>query len=257
MNEAVDPLLPVEKPTIWVRAFLIGLPLCLAFMVPLSLVIYYQRKHQPEPAASQFAAMLRKDLNAEDFARYQRIMKQDIGERSLAKPENLDAATAFIESTMGYDNMGYAVQRETFEVKGRPLVNLVAELPGKSKPGEVVLVLAAYDASDVSGIAALMCAAHAVTGSEHARTIRFAAVVNAQDPDPTSNGLWQLAQSEPNSRVTIKKILPLSLFSESALSSWKGAEVQQLTALPGLIASESLDALKKIVAEIETASDAP
>jgi hypothetical protein len=160
-----------------VRAFIIILPLGLSFMVPLSLWIYYQKKHQPEAATSQYAAMLRKDLDADDLTRYARILSQDIGARTLANPDHLDAAASFIESTMGYDNMGYAVQRQAFEARDKPLVNLVAELPGKSKPDEVVLVFASYDEEDALGVSALMCVAHALAGSTHARTIRFAAVM--------------------------------------------------------------------------------
>jgi hypothetical protein len=170
---------PAQKAGCMVRAFLIVLPLGLSFMVPLSLWIYYQKKHQPAPATSQYAAMLRKDLDAEDFTRYARILSQEIGERSLANPDHLDAAASFIESTMGYDNMGYAVQRQEFEAQGRTLVNLVAELPGKSKPDEVVLVVASYDQVDAAGVSALMCVAHALAGSMHARTIKFAAVMEA------------------------------------------------------------------------------
>jgi hypothetical protein len=167
-----------QKAGCMVRAFIIALPIGLAFMVPLSLWIYYQKKHQPEAAISQYAAMLRKDLNAEDFARYARILSQDIGERSLSRRENLDAAASFIESTMGYENMGYAVQRQVFDVQDTTAVNLIAELTGKTKPNEVVLVVANYDEADARGVAALMCVAHAFAGGEHARTIRFAAVMS-------------------------------------------------------------------------------
>ena len=145
MNETESTESPPQKAGCTVRAFLIVLPVGLAFMVPISLWIYYQKKYKPAPATSQYAALLRRDLNAEDFARYTRILSQDIGERSLAKPDNLDAAASFIESTMGYDNMGYAVRRQAFEANGKPLVNLLAELPGKSKSKEIVLVLANYD----------------------------------------------------------------------------------------------------------------
>lgn len=189
MNETEDQAPPTPKPGILVRAFLIVLPVGLSFMVPLSLWIYYQKKNQPAPATSEFAAMLRRELNAEDFARYARILSQDIGERTMANPENLDAAAAFIESTMGYDNMGYAVQRQAFESKDMTVLNLEAELPGKSKPKELVVVVANYDEADAAGISAIMCVAHALAGSDHARSIRFAAVMSG------AGGFGKLRQS--------------------------------------------------------------
>src|SRR4051794_25919208 len=168
MSTTGQPAAPEQRAGYLIRALLIALPIGLGFMIPLSLWIYYQKKHQPVAATSQYAAMLRKDVDAEDFARYVRILSQDIGDRSLAKPENLDAAASFIESTVGYDNMGYAVQRQTFDVQGRPAVNLIAELPGKTKPKELVLVVANYDEPDATGISAVMCAAHAFAGTDHA-----------------------------------------------------------------------------------------
>ena len=60
MSATEGPPAPTEKPGCMVRAFIIVLPLGLAFMVPLSLWIYYQKKHQPEAATSQYAAMLTK-----------------------------------------------------------------------------------------------------------------------------------------------------------------------------------------------------
>ena len=96
MNESQDTSTPPppSRPGFMVRAFLIALPVGLAFMVPVSLWIYYQKKHRPAPATSQYASILRKDLNAEDFARYTRILSQDIGERTLSQPDHLDADAA-------------------------------------------------------------------------------------------------------------------------------------------------------------------
>lgn len=254
MNE---PDITPQKPGILVRAFLIVLPLGLAFMVPLSLWIYYQKKYAPAPAASQYAAMLRRDLNADDFARYVRILTQEVGERSLARPENLEAAAAFIESTLGYDNMGYAVQRQVFEAAGKPLVNLIAELPGSSKPGEEVLVLAAYDGEDASGIAAMMCVAHALTGTAHARTIRFAAVVNAHDLDAAVNGVDQLAQTPASGPRVVKTLVAVSPLLESTPAVWRGALVKPFAHEVRVAGQLSLEALRKLQSTIEQAADAP
>lgn len=257
MSDTEDTASAPMKPGGIVRAFLIVLPLGLAFMVPLSLWIYYQKKHQPEPAASQYAAMLRRELNADDFARYVRILTQDIGERTLAKPDNLDAAASFIESTMGYDNMGYAVQRQAFEAHGKPVVNLLAELTGKSKPDEVVLVLADYDAADATGIAAMMCVAHALTGSGHARTIRFAAVVNARDLDVAANGMVQLAQGDASSQRVTRTLVPVGPMFESVPAPWKQVEVRRFALKLRIAPNEILESLRELKSTIEQAADVP
>lgn len=245
------------RPSMVVRAFLIVLPVGLAFMVPVSLWVYYQKKYAPPPAASQYAAMLRRELNNDDFARYVRIVTQDIGERSLAKPENLEAAAAFIESTLGYDNMGFAVHRQVFEVEGRPLVNLIAELPGSTKPSEEVLVLAAYDGEDASGLAAMMCVAHALTGTAHARTIRFAAVVNAQEPDHDRNGMEQLARTPGAASRSVRTVVSASPLMQSLPSAWRRAAIQMLPEGIRMMPGPSLDDLRKLKAVIEQASDEP
>jgi hypothetical protein len=249
MNEPQDTSAPPHKPGFMVRAFLIGLPVGLAFMVPISLWIYYQKKHRPAPATSQYAPILRKELNADDFMRYARILAQDIGERSLAQPDHLDAAVRFIESTMDFANMGYNVQRQNFEADGKPLVNLIAELPGRSRPDEIVWVVAGYDAADASGIAALMCVAHALTGTDHARTIRFAAVMQS------AGGLTQLRKDDrPEQKPrTVIALAPTS--SSVSGAAWAGAE-----SIPFSISSSEaspLGRLRELQTLIEKSADQP
>jgi hypothetical protein len=257
MNETQDPSTHSSKPGRMVRAFLIALPVGLAFMVPISLWIYYQKKHRPQPATSQYAPMLRKELNADDFARYTRILAQDIGDRSLAQPEHLDAAVRFVESTMDFANMGYNVQRQAFEAGGKPVVNIVAELPGKSKPDEIIWVIAEYDAADASGIAALMCVAHALTGTEHSRTIRFAAVVNAHTLVETENGMDNLTRFNAGKSQAPRTIVDLSGLMTSPPEAWKQVEIRHLALLLRVYPIVPLEAMQKILWEVEKAADAP
>jgi hypothetical protein len=242
---------PPQKAGCLVRAFILVLPLGLSFMVPLSLWIYYQKKHHPAPATSQYAAMLRKDLDVEDFTRYARILSQDIGERSVAKPDNLDAAASFIESTMGYDNMGYAVQRQEFEAQGRSLVNLVAELPGKSKPDEVVLVVASYDEADATSVSALMCVAHALAGSTHARTIKFAAVVEA------AGGSAIVRNKETEGSGTLKNIIRIGSPSQVNAVPAGNAPIQNFPMTNFEAAGPLLERLQELQRLIERIVDEP
>ena len=233
------------KPGLAVRLFLIVLPVGLAFMVPISLWIYYQKKNAPPPAASQYAAILRRDLNAADFARYRRILEQDIGDRSTAQPEHLAAAEAFIESTLGYDNMGYAVRRLPFEANGRTLSNFVAELPGTERPHEVILVLAFYDDADASGIAGMLCAAHALTGDPLERTVRFAAVQNG--------GLNPLAADRLFSASAVEVILAVCMEPVEEPASWSGAELRPFTFQRDVDENARLQELQALVQAIRAA----
>lgn len=254
MSEADEPQTSTEKPSVLIRGFLIVLPIGLALMVPISMIVYQWRKHRPEPATVEYAAALQSDLNAREFAHYVSVFTEEIGERSLTKPEGLDRAAKYIESTMDPSNMGYAVQRQTFDAQGKGVANLVAELPGRSKPGESVLVLANYDDADAKGIAALMCIAHALTGSKHARTIRFAAVANAADLDAGANGLNQLAQSEAFRKTPPTTIVLVAPAMSSVPDPWKQAKVLPLASL---LLGDPLAGLKRILGEIEKEADAP
>lgn len=175
-----QPPAPAVNPL--VRWFIVGLPLGLLIMGALSFILYFQKKNEVDhPASSRYAEMLRKDLNMEDFQRYLNIFTQTIGPRTTDKPGNIEAAESFIKSTLGYDNMGYQVQRREFEMDGKTYAHFVVELTGKKSPNHVVLVTARYDGEKSEDIAALLMLAHAFTGTAHRNTIRFVAVYGVDE----------------------------------------------------------------------------
>ena len=176
------------KPNLYVWWFVAGLPLGLVVMGALSFIFYFHKRHQREtPQPSRFAAMMRKDVSMDDFTRYQRVFA-DIGERTLNKPENLGAAASFIESTMGIDNMGYAVTRREFPIQGKSVASIEAELHGTKRPRDLVLLIARYDGKNTREIAALLCVANALTGTPVASTVRFVALAVGNDEDQKNNG---------------------------------------------------------------------
>jgi hypothetical protein len=252
MNDSEPTAKPEQKAGCLIRAFLIALPVGLGFMVPLSLWIYYQKKHQPVAATSQYASMLRKDLNVDDFARYARILSSDIGERSLTKPENLDAAASFIDSTMGYDNMGYAVQRQSFDAQGGPAVNLVAELPGNKAPNDVVLVFASYAETDARAVAALMCVAHAFAGTQPSKTVQFAAVVSGAD------ALVRLRQKLSDENKTVSAVIAVMSEATTVQDKTQGtAGAKQFQMTKSDDPATVLSKLSELKQSIETSANAP
>ena len=147
--------------------------------------------------------------------------------------------------------------RQAFEAGGKPVVNIVAELPGKSKPDEIIWVIAEYDAADASGIAALMCVAHALTGTEHSRTIRFAAVVNAHTLVETENGVDNLTRFNAGKSQAPRTIVDLSGLMTSPPEAWKQVEIRHLALLLRVYPIVPLEAMQKILWEVEKAADAP
>jgi hypothetical protein len=174
----MNPESPPDAPAVnrFVRAFVVGLPLGLLVMGVLSFVIYFQKRHAKELAAaapSRYAAMLRKEVNLGDFARYVRIFEREIGPRSPGKPENIEAAQSFVESTLGFGNMGYQVLRRESGAGGEKAVHFEVELTGQSASLAPLLVTARYDGEGVADVSALLVLANAFTGTRHPRTIRF------------------------------------------------------------------------------------
>jgi hypothetical protein len=238
-----------------VRAFLIILPLGLAFMVPTSLWVYYQRKHTAGESASRLAPMLQRELNAEDMARYAQGFTQSIGERNLANPDNLKAASKYVESTMGFANMGYNIQRQEFEVEGQTLSNVLAELPGKKGNKDTVLVVADYDTADAGGISAMMCVAHAMVGTSHNRSIRFAAVPQGDAADAKANGIEILAKKLGELEVPIVKVILFRPALKATPAAWRNAEITSLASELKDPTPTPLDMLQRLKKAVEDAAD--
>jgi len=139
---------------------------------------------------NQFAPMLRKDVDQADLERYVRTLSETLGPRSSQDIDVLNSSAAYIESTLGRMNMGYTVDRQSYEADGAAFHNLVAELPGKNKAKEIIVVGAHYDTfpttpgadDNASGVAILLALAHSLTGTENQRTIRFVAFTNEEPP---------------------------------------------------------------------------
>ena len=112
-----------------------------------------------------------------------------IGERNMHHRRALHDAARYISTQ--FESAGLAVTSESYEVDGDSVANLVATLPGKSRPDEIVVIGAHYDSvfgspganDNASGVAALLCIARALAVEEGGdRTIRFVAFVNEEPP---------------------------------------------------------------------------
>ncbi|MCB9917775.1 MAG: M20/M25/M40 family metallo-hydrolase [Planctomycetes bacterium] len=113
------------------------------------------------------------------------MLAVEIGERHLAKPQNLERAATYIETRFSRAGDPH---REPFDVEGRSCANVVLELPGTSD--RLVIVGAHYDTAfgtpgaddNATGVAALLEIAAALRGTISKRTIRFVAFVNEEPP---------------------------------------------------------------------------
>ncbi len=113
----------------------------------------------------------------------------EIGERNLRQPKALEAASRYVRSNL--DKMGYRVVAQEYRVGNTSVHNLIAPLPGKGIPTDIVVVGAHYDSvwgspganDNATGVAALLEIARLVAdGPAPARTIHFVAFVNEEPP---------------------------------------------------------------------------
>jgi hypothetical protein len=139
-----------------------------------------QRELAPlTPREAALAESLRRDVVA---------LAGEIGERNYQRYDALLAAADYVDDALAAS--GYQVDRQRYEVNGRPYDNLEVERRGSSRPDEIVLVGAHYDSvvgapganDNGTGVAALLALAEAFAARTPACTLRFVAFVNEEPP---------------------------------------------------------------------------
>lgn len=143
-----------------------------------------------EEVRLEAASLNRRPVNEEDLRIFLKTLTVDIGERNAEKPDKLESAAFWIESTLGGGNIGYQVKRDIYSIDGKEYRNLVAELPGRDRRNEIVVVGAHYDSfagtpganDNGTGVAALLSLAQSFAGKQQERTVRFVAFANEEPP---------------------------------------------------------------------------
>jgi Zn-dependent M28 family amino/carboxypeptidase len=134
-----------------------------------------------------------------------------IGERNVIAYQNLESARQYIKDSL--DVLGYGVRSQDYTVQMRKVQNLIAEIPGSRRPGEIVIIGAHYDTvydcpgadDNSSGVAGLLELARLLRKNETARTLRFVAFVNEEPPwfQTEAMGSWVYAKQARRLRENI------------------------------------------------------
>lgn len=216
-----------------IRFLVVTLPLGL-FVIGLASMFgsHLKKKDAPtdpnEAIRLETAALHRRPVSQADLANSLSMLAGRIGERHLGKPEALESAAFWIESTLGGANMGYVVKRQTFEAHGQEVRNLIAELPGRDRRKEILVIGAHYDTvpgspganDNGTGVAALVALARAFAGDPQSRTVRFAAFVNEEPPHFQTDTMGSLVyakecQARGESVVTMLCLDTIGHFSDA------------------------------------------
>ena len=156
----------------WIRAALVIFPLGTVLLGIASFGIWQWKKNREEDRSFKYALALKRDISLDGIEKHANVLRE-----VLKQPDALLAVPGYLQSTMGEENMGYAVRRDRYQSGAAECSNVDAELAGKQMPYDVTMILVPYGAGEESaalGLATLLSIAHEVTGQPMLRTLRFA-----------------------------------------------------------------------------------
>jgi len=142
------------------------------------------QSHQgPLPPLTDAQRTLEQELHS-----HVQTLAGQIGERNLFRHDRLVMAADYIRTTLA--GAGYEVRRQPYEVGGKICENIEAEMRGREKPDDIVIIGAHYDSvqgspganDNASGVAATLALARAFADTTPARTLRFVLFANEEPP---------------------------------------------------------------------------
>ena len=175
-------------PTV-IKVMLVGLPVGLAVSIVIALILYYSgpEVRPSDSVGAKFASA----VSQHDVERNLRVLS-NLGPRRLNADADADAvvrARKFLQSSLGPNNLGFDPLLHRYQLGDQSCVSVVAELPGRGRASELVVIAARYTSESdgpgaraASGAAALVSIAKALVGTEHLRTILFVAYAAGQNP---------------------------------------------------------------------------
>ena len=179
----------MTQPTL-IKGIVVGVPAGIMIIGMGSLFFFGDVSRPETPQADRVGGLLRAPVNEVDLRRWVNRLSVDIAARPGGDVTKSRIAAKWIESELSEENMGYRPAVRIFEVDGVQYRNVEAELPGTTRPGEIVVVGAHYDSvagcpganDNATGVAAMLAIAQAFTGTENVRTLRFVAFANEEPP---------------------------------------------------------------------------
>ena len=146
----------------------------------------------------------------------------EIGERNVFHYDKLVQAAEYIRAT--FQNAGYEVRRQDYQVLGQSCENIEVEVKGTNRPEEIILVGAHYDSvkgspganDNATGVAAVLVLSRIFAQAQLLRTLRLVSPIGwsqvlfifsdhlgmTKDPAFVDNILYFLLES-PRSRSSM------------------------------------------------------
>ena len=116
------------------------------------------------------------------------MLSGQIGPRNHLHRPGLDSAAEYVKASLAA--CGYVVTEQAYSARGQTFRNFEATLPGRTRPGEIVVVGGHYDSvegtpgadDNASGTAAVIELSRLLKNTPAERTIKFVAFVNEEPP---------------------------------------------------------------------------
>jgi len=177
------------------------------------------------PPLTELETMLRDALRRD----VERLASQ-IGERNVARYQNLSAAADYLEAS--FAKSGCNVCRQGYKVAGRNCYNIQVEIRGSDRAEEIVIIGAHYDSVDGSpgandnatGAAAVLALNRLFAGGKTSRTVRFVEFVNEEPPYFQSPQMGSVVYAKHCRKRKDKIVAMLSLETIGYYSDQKGSQ---------------------------------
>lgn len=228
------PATSSSSPGRWIRAALFLLPAGTVLLGIASFGIWQWKKDRAADQSFRYAMALKKEITPAGLEKHAGVLYG-----VLKQADVLLSVPGYLKSTMGEENMGYAVRSDRFESGGGECVVVDAELSGGKRPHELVLVLVPYSAQEEAAagtLATMLVLAHELTGQGVDRTLRFAALPRVE------GALERMAARLQSAGDRVMRLHVLGTVPEKLEEVWKtkaaGTVIESL-ALPPTVAGQA------------------
>ncbi len=165
-----------------------------------------------------------------NLIRHVSYLAAEIGERNVIAYEPLRKTAQYIEEN--FKKFGYEVKSQEYVVQMRKVRNLIAEIPGRARAQEIVVIGAHYDTvydcpgadDNSSGVTALLELARILKDSHPARTVRFVAFVNEEPPWFQTDDMGSLVYAEQARKLKENIVAAISIETIGMYSDSEGSQ---------------------------------
>lgn len=213
----------------WVR---FGVFLAVALLLPVGLLAYMTSMPGSSHSGPLKALSKPEQELSERLKKHVVFLAETLGQRNHWYPEAYDKAAEAIDKE--FKDQGWSTQSQTYSVNNKTARNIIAELPGQTRPQEILVIGAHYDScrgtpganDNASGVAALLELGRMLKASKQpfARTLRLVAFANEEPPFFWTKAMGSLVYARACKKRGDKIVGMISLETMGYFSEQEGSQ---------------------------------